>query len=140
MTFLRSLFAFVSCAILCTVCSRQSYTLSEVKTRLANSKNQCIAKGGIGLIDTSLSIITISPANELLIAGGIHWQGESASVPQLVVVRNDSVILESSVTEETDFSNAIAVSFESDTIRFFDAKHWTGGYYVRTRPGLEGER
>jgi hypothetical protein len=126
--------AIVVCALFSVVCSNRPKTLSEIKQNLAKADNQCVAKGGVGFISDGLYIVTNSPLNELILAEGKRWYGDSAPLPQLVAVRNDSTILESSLPAFGDFSRTVFVSFEADTIRFLDVKNGQGGYYVRTGP------
>jgi hypothetical protein len=97
--------------------------------------NEFIAKGGIGIINTSLYIDLKSARNELRLSGNKRWTGKDAQTPEVAILFADKVWSPQAVPAEFDLSKATVVSFERSKVRFFDFTSMSGGYYKR--PGQQ---
>ena len=93
--------------------------------------NQCLAKGGIGIIRQDLYIDLKSPVNKLLLSEGRSWSGKSRHDPELVIFFGGRIWRTQMIPEDFDLSKSVIVSFEGETIRFFDFAETSGGYYRR---------
>src|SRR5258708_484398 len=47
--------------------------------------NECMPKGGIGVISKNLHIDLKSAKNELILGGGERWTGQGAPTPEVVI-------------------------------------------------------
>jgi len=88
-------------------------------------------KGGIGIINTELSVVTKPAKNELLLDSKEKWTGHSASTPEVVIVFDGKVWTSESLPHGFDKSKSVVVSFEEYKISFYDYIHKSGGYYGR---------
>jgi hypothetical protein len=95
--------------------------------------NECVAKGGIGIVNTHLYIDLNSDKNELILDGGNKWVGQSPETSELVFFFDNRVWSTAVVPREFDLSRAVVVSFEGKVVRFFDFGNTSGGYYRRPR-------
>lgn len=93
-----------------------------------------IAKGGIGMIDKTIYIVTKSATNELIVKPSDEkekrWKGKTATKPELVFVY-DGKVWSNGVPDGFDLSKSVVVSFEGSKARFFDFRVMSGGYYER---------
>jgi len=129
----------LSCSVL-AVTIFSALTQSNVPSSSQNndrlisfSDNQCVAKGGIGIINRSLYIVSRSNKNELKLRDGKEWTGHSAEAPEVVTVFKEEVFAGSAVPVAFDLSHAAVISFERDKVRFFEFEKMSGGYYVRQK-------
>lgn len=88
-------------------------------------------KGGIGIINTDLSVATKSTKNELLFNSGVDWIGHNASTPEVVVVFDNKVWTPQSLPHGFDKSKSVVVSFEEYKISYYDYIRKSGGHYGR---------
>jgi hypothetical protein len=96
--------------------------------------NQCMSKGGIGIIRADHLYIDLNPdKNTLLLSGDDRWSGLDATVPEVVIFFEDKVWSQHDLPKGFDLSEAVVVSFEPDKVRFFDFSKMTGGYYARLK-------
>jgi hypothetical protein len=89
-------------------------------------------KGGIGIINTELSVVTKPTRNELLFDSRENWIGHSASTPEVVIVFDGKVWTSESLPHGFDKSKSVVVSFDENKISFYDYIHKSGGYYGRS--------
>jgi hypothetical protein len=88
-------------------------------------------KGGIGIINTELSVVTKSTRNELLFDSRENWIGHSASTPEVVIVFDGKVWTSESLPHGFDKSKSVVVSFDENKISFYNYIRESGGYYGR---------
>jgi hypothetical protein len=92
-----------------------------------------LSKGGIGIISTDLYIVVKSAKNELILKDGKRWAGKGAGIREVVLVFENRVWTSADVPPGFDLGKSIVVSFEGETIRFFEFDRKRGGYYERLR-------
>jgi len=95
------------------------------------SMNECIAKGGIGIINRHLYIDLWSTRNELILTGRDRWVGNGEDTIEVVFYFDNKIWAPTSVQADFELSKAVIVSFEKDKVRFFDFSAMSGGYYRR---------
>ena len=93
--------------------------------------NECVAKGGIGIINTNLYVDLKSAKNELVLKAGKRRSGHSASAPEVVIFFESRIWSQQVLPDGFDLSKAVVVSFEGSKVRFFDFATMSGGYYRR---------
>ena len=94
------------------------------------SANECLGKGGIGIISTSLYIDLRSDRNQLILTDGSKWTGSDAALSETVIVFNGKA-WPHATPGGFDLSKATIVSFEKERVRFFDFSRMEGGFYKR---------
>lgn len=101
--------------------------------RNAMETNECFSKGGLGIINTDLYIVTKSESNknELLLGSDGRWAGQNASIPEVVVVFEGKIWTPQSLPQRFVKNESVVVSFEEKNIRFYDYVRMSGGYYAR---------
>jgi len=92
------------------------------------------SKGGVGIINSDLFIVTNSAKNELILRDGKEWTGQAGEKREFVIVFQDRVLSAAKLPNDFDLSKAVIVSFEGDVIRYFTFREMEGGYYERTKP------
>lgn len=97
------------------------------------STNECIAKGGIGILNTHLYLDLKSAKNELILDGGNRWAGQPQEGAEVVFFFENKVWSTNAVPQGFDLSKAIVISFERNIVRFFDFGKASGGYYKRPK-------
>jgi hypothetical protein len=95
------------------------------------SQNECISKGGIGIINTTLYVDLKSGSNELILNEGRRWIGLPTQETQIVFVSGQKVISGMSISSGFKLEDSVVISFENGRVSFFDFKKGTGGFYVR---------
>jgi hypothetical protein len=95
------------------------------------STNECVAKGGVGIVNTHLYVDLKSAKNELILEGGASWAGRPRDKNQVVVFFENEVWAREDLPQGFDLGKAIVVSFEGNLVRFFDFEKMSGGYYRR---------
>ncbi len=95
-------------------------------------ENQCVKKGGLGIVGPRTYVVTSSQNNELILPDGSHWIGQEAQVKQISYVLDGKVY--SAPKDDANFSimNSLLVSFEGARVYFFDFKTFEGGFYLRS--------
>jgi hypothetical protein len=109
---------------------------SQPQTRTGGnmiSSNECMAKGGIGIINTHVYIDLKSAKNELILDGGNRWADQTREKEEVAVFFQNRVWAKDDLPKGFDLSKAIIVSFEGDVVRFFDFEKMSGGYYRREK-------
>lgn len=119
-------------ALFCTQAIGQEFNKPDhVKEKTTFASNVCIAKGGIGIITSSLYINLKSAKNELILTAGERWAGQSPMTQEVVTYFDGRIWSSQALPDGFDLSKAIVVSFEKDKVRFFDFGKMSGGYYPR---------
>jgi len=104
----------------------------ELKLRFVD--NQCMPKGGTGIINRNLYISVRSDKNKLTLGERRWtWTGKDASIPEVIIVFQEKVWSSNNLPNGFDLAHAIVISFEADKVRFFDFSKMLGGYYVRQK-------
>lgn len=93
-------------------------------------RGPCLVKGGLGLIREPLYVKVDSNSNELSINRYV-WTGKDASVPEVVIVYQNSIWSPGSVPVGFDPHESVVISFERDKVRYFDFRQGEGCYYDR---------
>ena len=93
--------------------------------------NQCLSKGGLGIIGGDVYIALRSGKNELRFGSKEAWSGLDSSKPEVAVFFENKVWPAHSLPKQFDLSSAVIVSFEIHKVRFFDFRNMAGGYYNR---------
>ena len=91
--------------------------------------NECLGKGGLGIVTPSLYINLQTERNQLLLADGKKWIGKNAEQPEVVIVFRGQAWQQ--VPVAFDLATAMVVSFQKDRVRFFDFNRMEGGFYRR---------
>jgi hypothetical protein len=107
----------------------QSHRASEARVKIA--ENECLSKGGIGIINTSLYIDLKSKGNELILSAGKRWTGAASTEKQIVFVWEQKVFDMADAPRDFKLESSAIVSFEGTTVSFFDFKSGIGGFYRR---------
>ena len=124
----------LAAALLTTLISCRKAELPDFvtpKEKLVMATNRCIPKGGIGIINTDLYVVTKSGKNELQFGFRENWIGGSASTPEMVIVFDGKVWTPQSLPHGFDKSKSVVVFFEEKKISFYDYIRESGGYYER---------
>ncbi len=95
------------------------------------AENEGFVKGGIGMMDDDLFVDLNSKKNELVLASGKRWVGNSSNKHQLVFIWCNSIIDVNSAPKNFKIADSVAVSFEGEKILFMNFKGGYGGYYKR---------
>jgi hypothetical protein len=111
--------------------SQKDNLYDAVQDKNSFASNECIAKGGVGIIDKNLYVDLKSAKNELILGGGKRWTGQGAPNPEVVIFFESRIWSPPSLPEGFDLSKAVIVSFEGNKVRFFDFGKVSGGYYRR---------
>jgi hypothetical protein len=110
-----------------------SYASSQAPRRqvpeppVSFATNECLQKGGVGIVRPSLYIYLRTERNQLLLADGKKWTGKKTEQPEIVIVFHGQVWRQ--VPEDFDLAAATVLSFEKDRVRFFDFNQMEGGFY-----------
>jgi hypothetical protein len=104
--------------------------IPKVKAEL--EENCCISKGGVGIINPDVYVVTDSEKNEIIL-GKNHklWLGLSRDKPQTMIVLGDQVIDPNDPPKSYRLENAIIISFEAQRIKFLDLGGKQAGFYPR---------
>jgi hypothetical protein len=97
------------------------------------STNECVAKGGVGIVNAHLYINLKSAKNELLLDGGGIWADQPRETAEVVFFFENRVWSTGAVPQGFDLSKVIVISFEGSFVRFFDFGNMSGGYYRRPK-------
>ena len=94
-----------------------------------------IVKGGVGVVNKSISIIVDADHNEISIKNseGIKskWIGEDAKKREIAIIVNEEVTKLSAPGADFDLRKAVIISFEENYIRFCDFQTMKGGSFAR---------
>ncbi len=93
----------------------------------------CFAKGGLGIINPDLYIVTKSSKNQLSLSRGRDWTGKDGQTSQVAIFFADEIWSPERLPRGFDLSQSIVISFEGSKIRFFDFGKMSGGYYLRQK-------
>jgi hypothetical protein len=93
--------------------------------------DQCLSKGGFGVIREGLYIDVDSAKNELRLNGRNTWTGKDAGTKEVVFFFEDRIWSPQSLPNRFDLSKSVVISFEGKLIRFFEFDKLSGGYYKR---------
>jgi hypothetical protein len=94
---------------------------------------QCFSKGGLGIINPNLYIVTKSSKNQLSLSKGRDWTGKDGQTPEVAIFFGGEIWSPQRVPKGFDLSQSIVISFEGSKIRFFDFGKMSGGYYLRQK-------
>jgi len=95
------------------------------------TKNECIAKGGVGIVSKDFYVVTKSEKNELILPNHERWSGLERTIPQVVYVREGKVVEQPSSVPTFELPKVVLISFQQDRIYFYDFPTSHGGYYLR---------
>jgi hypothetical protein len=130
--------------LLCSVATGQSQsTETQNKTQLPEefkhfATRPCLpmyGKGGVGIVNERLFVLTKTPYNELILRttkdGPDHqWRGKTASEVQVVFIFEDRVWEAKSLPKNFNLAISVVISFEKDKIRVFSFQDEQGCYYL----------
>jgi len=91
-------------------------------------------KGGVGIIDENVFILTDRRNNSIRIFGK-EWEGKESSVEEVVVIDGNRVVC---CLDGADTSKLKIVLFSPSEVHFIDLSNNTGGKYVRQKNKSEG--
>jgi len=121
----------IALALFCSQGGTQVAKPNKAKDRNMFADNQCLAKGGIGILEGDLYVFLKSNQNKLLLPDGTSWTGKDPSTSEVVIFFDNKVWSPPALPTEFDISKAIVISFERAKVRFFNFSKMSGGYYVR---------
>ncbi|MGE5112131.1 MAG: hypothetical protein ACM3JB_14810 [Acidobacteriaceae bacterium] len=92
-------------------------------------------KGGIGIVNARLFVVTKTPYNEIILRptndGPEHrWRGKTAAEAQLVFIHEGEVWEREALPRNFDLAKSVVISFEREKIRIFSFQDEKGCYYL----------
>jgi hypothetical protein len=91
-------------------------------------------KGGVGIVNEHLYVLTKTPHNELILKSAnwteSRWKGKSATQRQVVFVFEGKVWTANALPRNFNLGESVIVSFEVDKIRLFDFQAEQGCYFL----------
>lgn len=109
---------------------REGASLQPRGPKVHFSRNECLSKGGIGIISENIYINLRAEKNTILLNGN-EWTGKGKTVPQVVLLQNGRVWSFEEEHNGFTLGKSVLVSFEGEKVFFFDFRDESGGFYVR---------
>ncbi len=91
-------------------------------------------KGGVGIVNEQVFVLTKSPNNEAILhpknGREEKWRGQNMSQEEVVFVFDDRVWEVKALPQNFNLSKSVIISFEGEKIRIFDFQKESGCYYL----------
>jgi len=94
-------------------------------------KNQCLSKGGMGIVAKRFFVVLRSDRNELILPDGKSWTGRAASERECVFVLRGKVFPAGQLPKDFRLEKSVVISFEDEKVTFFECNSLSGGFYKR---------
>jgi hypothetical protein len=94
-------------------------------------------KGGVGIVNEQVFVLTKTPNNELILhptkdGREQKWRGQAAAKEQVVFIFEGKVWEAKALPRNFDLGKSVIISFEREKIRIFDFQKESGCYYLHT--------
>ena len=139
MTLQRLLMAATACTALFVSCishekgkemTAEAFEESAID-HLPFQKNQCLSKGGMGIVAKGFVVVLKSTRNELLLPDGKSWTGRAAGERECVFVLRGKVFPAGQLPKDFRLEKSVVISFEDEKVTFFEFSSLSGGFYKR---------
>jgi hypothetical protein len=94
-------------------------------------------KGGVGIVNEQLFVLTKTPHNELILrttkdGADQRWSGKTAAETQVVFLFEGTVWEANALPQNFNMGKSVIISFEGEKIRIFDFQKEQGCYYLHS--------